>query len=308
MHHNTKLGKICADGVVTRAIMLLQLTGKIDLRPSQRSEDVPREDLDYIANDDNVFDNQIADHSSDHDEMNLRETRAHFNCTAGEAKWSTGWSVAKKQFCCKTTGIGCLTNRTAKRSDGSSSMDGKTKVNSSTAGDLGNEPNANTSDDRPNGNTLNNTAGDPSDMMGNTTVNATNSTGCITDTPQSEGLLFAVTSAAGTPCVFGTDKRDEGWHCIMDAGKYGSLGWCWTSKSHSSWGPCSENCPLFGQAGVLGKKIDALGEDLRRFGKQVLNTSMVAPGSSLAKKGSDHVNGHKPTKKHVAAKSHANRL
>jgi len=279
----------------------------------------------------------MADNLLDHDKINFRET---FNCTSGAEKWSTGWSVAKKQFCCKTSGVGCLTHKTANRSDGSSSIDGNitntsngidhtngskanssrtgnssndsssvdgkitntshgishtngSKANSSTTGNSSNEPHTNTSNNQPVGSTPNNTAESPSDLIGNATLNATNGTICITGKPHLGGMSFAVTSPAGTPCLFGTDNRDEGWHCIMDAGKYGSLGWCWTSKSHSSWGPCSEHCPLFGQAGVLGKKIDAFGEDLRRFSKQILNKSMV------------EAKGHKTTNKNVTAKGHA---
>eukprot|EP00419_Tripos_fusus_P009545 CAMPEP_0172663964 /NCGR_PEP_ID=MMETSP1074-20121228/6280_1 /TAXON_ID=2916 /ORGANISM="Ceratium fusus, Strain PA161109" /LENGTH=229 /DNA_ID=CAMNT_0013480039 /DNA_START=73 /DNA_END=759 /DNA_ORIENTATION=- len=119
--------------------------------------------------------------------------------------------------------------------------------------------------------------------------NKPHATTCVTDTPHSKNSPFAwhvVNSPSGTPCVFGADTRDEGWHCIMDAGRFGSLGWCWTSKSKSSWGSCSESCPLFGPARVLGKKIDALRDNIRRLGKQVVNTSMIALGSSSAKTGS----------------------
>jgi hypothetical protein len=44
----------------------------------------------------------------------------------------------------------------------------------------------------------------------------------------------------------------------MDDGEYGSFGWCFTSQDKSSWGSCSESCPLFGPAKVLAKKIDSL--------------------------------------------------
>jgi len=302
MRHNTKVGKLQEDGAVTWSMMLLQLSEKTSRRP----EKLDKEDFDYIKDDDNPLDDQIFDTSASHDKLNFKETRAHFNCTAGAAKWSTGWSAAKKRFCCKTSGVGCLTNRTTNKSDSSSSLDGKitntshgishtsgSTTNSSTQGNLSNKPHTNTINDQPTGNTPNNTADNPSDMMGNATVNVTNRTTCVTSTPRSGGLSMAATSPAGTPCIFGSDKRDEGWHCIMDAGKYGSLGWCWTSKTHSSWGPCSEHCPLFGQAGVLGKKIDAFGEDLRRFSKQILNKSMV------------EAKGHKTTNKNVTAKGHA---
>jgi len=44
----------------------------------------------------------------------------------------------------------------------------------------------------------------------------------------------------------------------MENGKYGSLGWCYTSQDKEAWGACDEGCPLFGQAKILGKKIDDL--------------------------------------------------
>merc|ERR1712187_379290 len=65
------------------------------------------------------------------------------------------------------------------------------------------------------------------------------------------------TSAPGTPCVFGSDPRDEGSHCIMEH-QYGSFGWCFTSQDKSSWGSCGETCPLSGPAKVLAGKIDLL--------------------------------------------------
>jgi len=66
-----------------------------------------------------------------------------------------------------------------------------------------------------------------------------------------------ITSEPGTPCVFGADVRDEDSHCIMEE-EYGSYGWCYTSKDQTSWGSCSENCPLVGQHAILGKKLDQL--------------------------------------------------
>jgi len=70
------------------------------------------------------------------------------------------------------------------------------------------------------------------------------------------------TAEPGTSCLFGIDDRDEEGHCIMDDGKYGSFGWCYTSQKKDAWGSCSEACPLFGVFKVLGKRIDALKKEL----------------------------------------------
>eukprot|EP00931_Biecheleriopsis_adriatica_P050075 TRINITY_DN28985_c0_g1_i1.p1 TRINITY_DN28985_c0_g1~~TRINITY_DN28985_c0_g1_i1.p1 ORF type:complete len:2684 (+),score=516.66 TRINITY_DN28985_c0_g1_i1:64-8052(+) len=37
----------------------------------------------------------------------LRVEAADFDCKAGVARWHNGWSKAKKDFCCKTIGLGC---------------------------------------------------------------------------------------------------------------------------------------------------------------------------------------------------------
>lgn len=85
---------------------------------------------------------------------------------------------------------------------------------------------------------------------------------CITrDDPRVQTFVTHV-SPAGTPCVFGVDDADEGSHCIYDNGVYGSFGWCYTSKEGSSWGSCSESCPLYGPFDILGTKLD---EALRRI-------------------------------------------
>jgi len=70
------------------------------------------------------------------------------------------------------------------------------------------------------------------------------------------------TSPAGTPCVFGVDDRDEGSHCILDSEKYGSFGWCFTSQSKTSWGSCSDGCPMYGRYGKLENTVKSLQSDL----------------------------------------------
>jgi len=94
------------------------------------------------------------------------------------------------------------------------------------------------------------------------TTNVTNLSTCITREDPRVSSTFYITSPVGTPCVFGVDPRDEGSHCIMEGGNYGSFGWCFTSKSKKSWGSCSESCPLFGPSKVVGAKIDKLGSEL----------------------------------------------
>lgn len=81
---------------------------------------------------------------------------------------------------------------------------------------------------------------------------------CTTRYDDRASSIGFTTSPEGTSCVFGVDERDEGKHCIMDEGAYGSYGWCYTTTSGSSWGACDKNCPLWGHAKILGEKIDEL--------------------------------------------------
>jgi len=85
----------------------------------------------------------------------------------------------------------------------------------------------------------------------------------VTQFDERVSALTVKTALNGTSCLFGIDNRDEGEHCIMDDGKYGSFGWCWTSPNKDAWGSCSEACPLFGVFKILGDKIDALKRDLK---------------------------------------------
>eukprot|EP00927_Polykrikos_kofoidii_P082760 TRINITY_DN8310_c0_g1_i1.p1 TRINITY_DN8310_c0_g1~~TRINITY_DN8310_c0_g1_i1.p1 ORF type:complete len:413 (+),score=79.82 TRINITY_DN8310_c0_g1_i1:76-1314(+) len=85
---------------------------------------------------------------------------------------------------------------------------------------------------------------------------------CTTRDDPRVSSAFSTISPAGTPCVFGVDDADEGSHCIFDDGVYGSFGWCYTSKGSTSWGSCSESCPLYGPFKILGTKVD---EILRRL-------------------------------------------
>jgi hypothetical protein len=90
---------------------------------------------------------------------------------------------------------------------------------------------------------------------------------CTTvDDPRGATMLTMTGVAkAGTPCVFGADERDQGGHCIMDDGKYGTYGWCYTTMDKTAWGSCSEYCPLGGAAGVLERRIDDLDQFVARI-------------------------------------------
>lgn len=108
--------------------------------------------------------------------------------------------------------------------------------------------------------------------------------GCTTVETSSATLsIFSsdTVSKPGTPCVFGADVRDEGYHCIMDAGKHGLYGWCYTTKDGSTWGSCSEYCPLSGQAGILERRIDAMDKLVAKVLAKVrgINDSVYASGT-----------------------------
>jgi len=77
----------------------------------------------------------------------------------------------------------------------------------------------------------------------------------------------------GTACVFGADERDEGTHCIMQGGEYGSYGWCFTDMDQSQWGSCSEACPLSGVSAILQKRIDAVDKIVGVIAEKVRNKS-----------------------------------
>eukprot|EP00403_Amphidinium_massartii_P008878 CAMPEP_0178422860 /NCGR_PEP_ID=MMETSP0689_2-20121128/27393_1 /TAXON_ID=160604 /ORGANISM="Amphidinium massartii, Strain CS-259" /LENGTH=179 /DNA_ID=CAMNT_0020044441 /DNA_START=41 /DNA_END=577 /DNA_ORIENTATION=- len=85
---------------------------------------------------------------------------------------------------------------------------------------------------------------------------------------RAEGLPLTRVAAPGTPCLFGVDPRDEGFHCIAEL-TFGSYGWCWTTANQTLWGPCSYGCPLYGQAKVLGDRLNAIAEDLASLKKTV---------------------------------------
>mmetsp|Transcript_122404 Transcript_122404/g.357321 ORF Transcript_122404/g.357321 Transcript_122404/m.357321 type:complete len:412 (-) Transcript_122404:113-1348(-) len=95
---------------------------------------------------------------------------------------------------------------------------------------------------------------------------------CVTRYDSRATAFGYFTSPPGTECVFGMDARDEGTHCILDNGEYGSYGWCYTSSDRTSWGSCSVVCPLFGASKVLGDRIDRMRADMKEELRKAVNT------------------------------------
>jgi hypothetical protein len=99
------------------------------------------------------------------------------------------------------------------------------------------------------------------------TVPTLHSGKCVTRYDPRIEAMVAATAESGTPCIFGLDDRDEGAHCVYDNGLFGSYGWCYTDEAASTWGSCSEGCPLQGSANVLGKKLDKVMDKIDEAGK-----------------------------------------
>jgi len=103
---------------------------------------------------------------------------------------------------------------------------------------------------------------------------------CVTREDPRASALGYTTPDPGTQCVFGVDDRDEGYHCILDEGTYGSYGWCWTSAAMDAFGSCSESCPLFGQLRILERQIKELSDQLRDVRDVLLSTSTTSATTS----------------------------
>jgi hypothetical protein len=106
---------------------------------------------------------------------------------------------------------------------------------------------------------------------------------CVTRFDPRIEANFYQTAENGTACIFGLDDRDEGTHCVYDEGLYGSYGWCYTDESRSTWGSCSEGCPLQGNDNIIGKKIDQVMDKIDDYGKNfdtiidLVNSTTSAP-------------------------------
>jgi hypothetical protein len=72
----------------------------------------------------------------------------------------------------------------------------------------------------------------------------------------------------GKQCVFGVDARDEGRHCVPEL-DYGPFGWCYTKVDMTTWGPCSDSCPLSGRFGVLQRKMTDLSGKIKELESEV---------------------------------------
>lgn len=171
-----------------------------------------------------------------------------FNCKIGLVHWIKGWSDLKKHYCCRTEHVGCID---------------ATDTTEETTGDDQYRSRRRKSERHRD------------------TSKANTSETCVTVNSEAS-ILGYTTSPANTPCIFGLDKRDEGKHCILDDMRYGSLGWCYTSKSLESWGPCSESCPLFGQLKVLGNKVDKLRTEVKELFNLTAGSNASDAGESTA--------------------------
>lgn len=188
-----------------------------------------------------------------------------FDCGAGLDNWKRGWSNMKKLWCCTYKKKGCP-------ADSSNSTDAST---SGSKPDLSWENDLVTDAD----------AADASgSSMGNSTSkkNETTENKCVTKQDPRATSFGYTTSLPGTPCVFGIDDRDEGYHCIMEDGKFGSFGWCWTSMAMSSWGSCSESCPLFGPSKVIHQEVEALSKKLQEAMAMAMATTTTATTTNAA--------------------------
>jgi len=161
-----------------------------------------------------------------------------FNCSAGHSRWQKGWSTLKKEYCCKNELLGCMFNCSEDLSNRTLAWPSIKKAWCCKTEGAGCE------EKRP----------------------------CLTQESKLAvgSMLRGRVAPPGTRCMFGLDERDEGYHCILEGGFYGSLGWCYTAKDRSSWGACNEDCPLFGPLKKIG---DRLRKDLitpvRKFGDRL---------------------------------------
>eukprot|EP00419_Tripos_fusus_P032250 CAMPEP_0172778350 /NCGR_PEP_ID=MMETSP1074-20121228/201863_1 /TAXON_ID=2916 /ORGANISM="Ceratium fusus, Strain PA161109" /LENGTH=398 /DNA_ID=CAMNT_0013615281 /DNA_START=96 /DNA_END=1291 /DNA_ORIENTATION=- len=226
---------------------------------------------------------------------------------------TSGWSKLKKEFCCAALGRGCESGDISGKSTNSSkatstaattelttaaTSSSTAKVTPTTAASTSNVTSTSTAASITNATaSTSTTMASPSTAASTTTTTPSTSTaaattsttayttsrsgvahtipGCVTQFDERVTSLTLKTAKPGTSCVFGIDDRDEGGHCIMEDGKYGSFGWCWTSKNKDSWGSCSEACPLFGFYKILGKRIDHLKAEVAT----ALNATATANGS-----------------------------
>lgn len=133
---------------------------------------------------------------------------------------------------------------------------------------------------------------------------------CVTRTDSRVAAWFKETANEGSACMFGVDSRDEGSHCILEGGKYGSNGWCYTAKDASTWGSCAAGCPLHGSAAAVAAKIDVLADAVGLLKSRVAaakaaqstsvaqvtagtkaNLTLLQPNGTLLQRGRNSENG-----------------
>jgi len=122
---------------------------------------------------------------------------------------------------------------------------------------------------------------------------------CVTKADPRAVAAGYMTAAPGTPCIFGVDVRDEGWHCVVDP-EYGSFGWCFTDNVRRSFGSCSEDCPMSGPRGVLQRKIDAMDKAVSELLDKMKDKAKCGEEKGGGEKGGDD---KKKKKKKDKAKS-----
>lgn len=158
-----------------------------------------------------------------------------FNCSAGYSRWKKDWPQLKKYYCCQNELIGCTFNCSE---------------------DLFNM--------RPSWLPIKKAWCCKAEGTGCKEEEEKDKRPCLTqeNVLARSSMFGGHVSPAGTPCVFGINPSDEGYHCILDKGLYGSFGWCYTNKDRSSWGACNQDCPLFGLAKIIGNRLKTATEDL----------------------------------------------
>lgn len=116
---------------------------------------------------------------------------------------------------------------------------------------------------------------------------------CVTKKEPRAYSVSYTTAPAGTPCKFGLDPRDEGFHCVLDDGKYGSYGWCYTSTDMQSWGSCSEDCPLYGgdraEFKAISTRIDTSDEYISGMIEDLRSDLNLSSSNSTIRNGSKGV-------------------
>jgi len=195
-----------------------------------------------------------ADDGEQADEQEEDDPNLEFDCNAGYDDREKGWSRLKKAWCCEHELVGC-------------SFDCK-------AG--GENHNKGWSDIKTAYCCGKHNIGCPEEKQRHQ---------CVTrDDPLAKSsYLQGPVSKPGTACVFGKDDRDEGKHCILDNGKYGEFGWCYTADG---WGSCSKDCPLFGPSRVLYEYLKNLTRRLAKFENQTMQTiaqNTTSPGVNESK-------------------------